>query len=171
MKLRTFTNAIVMLGLLLLCGSFSQTASAQTADWDYVRVRSPLTEVVVTTKSGSYTATFQNDATVYPTGRADGLLSFQPDGGKTIRYNVVAGRVLMTEGQVTEVRLLMRRVGADPGDELDIAVVRPAPVSSEECLIYDIFGADVSAVSDGLRQGERPSAQFDAHGWIEVIRF
>lgn len=155
MKRRTLTRAVVVLALLPLYGS-PQATSAQDADWDFIRVHAPRQQVEVKTGTGSFTATFQNEAVVHPTGRAAGGLSLTVSEGATIRFHVVAGRVRLRDGAATEVRLLLRKVGADAGDDFDVVVVRPAPAPAQDCLIYDLVG---------------PPVHLEAQGRIEVIRF
>jgi hypothetical protein len=142
MKLRTFTNAIVMLGILLLCCGFSPATSAQNKEFVF-GVELPRQQVEVITRLGSFTAICQNEAILYSTGRAGGMLSLLIEGGEELRFHVVAGQVSFSDGAVTEVRLLLRKDGADPRDEFDLAIVRPAAAPAEECLIYDLVGPNV----------------------------
>jgi hypothetical protein len=160
MKLRTFTNAIVVLGLSLLCG-LPRTASARNADWDFIRIQVRRQQVEVKSRAGAFTATFQNEAIVHPTGRATGALSLTAPGGAPLRFHVVAGRVRFGDGAVTEVRLLLRKAGAEPGDDFDIAVVRPDPAPGQDCLIYDFVGPNVHG----------GAVRFEAQGRIEVVHF
>ena len=160
MKTWRFTIAIALLGIVLPWFGFPQRAAAQDEQhWDHVRVHAPRQTVEVTRRAGSFTAEFQNEVIVYPNGRAIGSLSITGRGGALVRFHVVAGRVRLSGGEVAEVRLLLRKAGADPGDDFDLAVVRPEPAPSQDCLIYDFVGPPAR------------EAHFEAEGRIEVIRF
>jgi hypothetical protein len=151
MRLRTLTNAIVVSGLLLLCCGFPLGSSAQETDEAFVIVRAGRQQVEVTTERGSFTGIFQNEAVVYSTGRAAGMLSLLLEGGDEVLFHVVAGQVSLSDGAVTEVRLLLRKDGSNPGDEFDIATVRPAPAPAEDCLIYDLVGPNVHSGTSRLQ--------------------
>ena len=158
MTIRRLVIAMAFLGGVLPCSwAIAPAAAQEDVSWEYVRVEAPRQTVEVTSRTGTYTAEFRNEAIVDPSGRARGSLAITKRDGALVRYRVVAGRVRSNLEEVAEVRLLVRRVGADPGDEFDIVVIRPDPEMAE-CLIYDFVGPAFRL-------------HFEAQGRIELIRF
>ncbi len=120
------------------------TAAQQSSDdWDFVSIIALPQTVTVETPRGSYTAAFENEARVYPDGRARGVLELSGPDGAPHRFRVLAGRVRVDDGTVT--RAVLHLVEVDPRDHprLEITVViEPEPSMSEDCLIYTTIGTD-----------------------------
>ena len=153
MTLTSFPKTVICLALLM-CGSClaPMTAAQQSSrDWDFVSIIAPPQTVTVETPRGSYTAAFENDARVYPDGRARGVLELSGPDGTPHRFRVLAGRVRVDDdGTVTRAVLHLREV--DPGGlrRLNLAVaVEVDPSMSEDCLIYTTIGTDSTWVAYG----------------------
>ena len=110
------------------------------ADFDFGAVNTPPQMVLVQTLGGSYTASFENNALVFPGGRASGLLTLAGPDGAPRKCQVVAGNVLLRDGSVIAVLLRARAANTTAaGDEIAL-VIHPSPLLGED-LIYDLLGS------------------------------
>jgi len=150
----------VYLALLFSGADYAPAAAATRPQFRLVTVSAPPQTVEVTTRAGSYTAVFQNEARIEPNGRADGILEVTAPNGEPLTFRVVAGSLQSTDrGRTVTVWLLLRPLDADSSADLALAVVRPS-AEAEPCRIYDILGTQVNA----------PRIHFEAEVRIDIIR-
>lgn len=162
MKLSSFTKTVFCLTLALSPGSWMPPAMAQSEDWRYITVISPLQTVEVQTPGGDYAADFEAIVLIYPNGKASGLLTLsRPDSPARSnqgfgKWEVSLARVLdRAEGKYLTMRA--RPLDRPRGDE--ITVVISPDSASEPCRIYDFLGTQVNAL------------HFEAQTRFEVIPY
>ena len=140
-------------GIRIALADSSVRSVLPIADLNFGTVNTPTQTVLVQTLGGSYTASFENTALLFPGGRASGLLALSGPDGAPRTFQVVAGNVLLRDGSV--IVMLLRARATDTtaaGDEFTI-VIHPSPLLGED-LIYDLLGSQI---------GQR---HFEAHGRI-----
>jgi len=94
---------------------------------------------------------FHSYGQVFESGKATGTLQVRLDDGESFLYRAVEGQATVVEGVVTELFLVLVRVGEDGTQtgETDFAFVRPSS-TVEECLIYDLVGAQIHVEAPGI---------------------
>lgn len=99
------------------------------------------------------------DAGVFGDGDASGILQLRVSDGESFLYRVTGGRFIVERGAVVELMLDLERVGegGTPTGASDLVIVRPSS-AADDCLIYDVLGANVHVEAEGRLSFRHPGA-------------